>query len=229
MSLGKSWSRVKRFFQVQILGKENSKGDRKVMESVHALKSDYLMREGWLDSVRNGLPCDKKGNPLPWFTYPSIHFIENRLTSSFSVFEYGSGNSTLWFAKQVQQVVSLEHDLEWYDRMKPSFSAFDAITYHHEDLEAGNYAGRIKEFSSAFDIIIIDGRKRIECAKNSLQALKQDGIIIWDNSDRDAYQEGYQFLMDNGFKRLDFWGLGPINSYSWCTSVFYRSQNCFNI
>jgi tRNA A58 N-methylase Trm61 len=182
-----------------------------------------------MNSVRYGLPADKTGNPLPWFTYPSIHFIKNRLKTTHRVFEFGSGNSTLWFANQVQQVVSLEHDLEWYNRMKSSFLKFDKIKYHHEDLETGNYDTRIGEFSNAFDIIIIDGRKRIECAKNSIQALTSDGVIIWDNSDRDTYQEGYDFLINNGFKRLDFWGLGPINTYGWCTSIFYRPQNCFYI
>lgn len=229
MSLSKSLSRVKRFVQVQILRKENSKGDRKVMDNMLALKLTYLKQEGWVDSVRYGLPIDEKGKPLPWFTYPSIHFIKDKLMPKQRVFEYGSGNSTLWFASQVKSVVSLEHDLKWYDKMKPSFLHFDTISYHHEDLETGNYAGRIKEFSNEFDIIVIDGRQRIECARNSIVALKSDGIIIWDNSDRDSYQEGYDFLTDSGFKRLDFWGLGPINSYAWCTSIFYRSDNCFRI
>lgn len=64
---------------------------------------------------------------------------------------------------------------------------------------------------------------------NSIKTLKDDGVIIWDNSDRVNYQEGYDFLLANGFKRLDFWGIGPVNSYSWCTSIFYRKENCLKI
>ena len=48
-------------------------------------------------------------------------------------------------------------------------------------------------------------------------------------TDRVIYQEGYEFLLTNGFKRLDFWGMGPINPYSWCTSIFYRKENCLEI
>ncbi|MEM7086980.1 MAG: FkbM family methyltransferase [Bacteroidota bacterium] len=229
MSFSKNLSRVKRYFQVQVLGKENSKGDKKVLDSVLTLKLDYLKKEGWMDSVRYGLPVDEAGNPLPWFTYSSIHFIEGNIKASHNVFEFGSGNSTQWFANRVKDVVSLEHDLKWYEKMKDPFSKYANISYHHKPLDTGTYETHINHFKDTFDIIIIDGRKRIECAKNSLSALKQDGIIIWDNSDRDVYDEGYQFLVNNGFKRLDFWGLGPINSYSWCTSVFYRPLNCFNI
>jgi hypothetical protein len=76
---------------------------------------------------------------------------------------------------------------------------------------------------------VIDGRDRVNCTKASLGALKPDGSIVFDNSDRSDYESGYSFLQANEFRRLDFWGMGPINSYGWCTSVFYRTQNCFGI
>jgi hypothetical protein len=80
-----------------------------------------------------------------------------------------------------------------------------------------------------FDIIVIDGRDRVNCAKNSLGALKEDGVIIWDNSERSKYAEGYAFLKDNGFKRIEFTGIGPVNSFAWSTTVFYRNKNCLAI
>jgi hypothetical protein len=46
MSFNKSLSRVKRFFQVQILGKETSKGDKKLLDSFRDLKLFYLKNEG---------------------------------------------------------------------------------------------------------------------------------------------------------------------------------------
>jgi hypothetical protein len=84
-------------------------------------------------------------------------------------------------------------------------------------------------YTNAFDAIVIDGRDRVNCCKNSLGALKAAGVIIWDNSERPDYQEGYDFLINNGFKRIDFGGIGPINPDAWCTSVFYRSNNCLGI
>ena len=36
-----------------------------------------------------------------------------------SVFEYGSGYSTIWFAERTGTVVSCETKQEWYDRIRP--------------------------------------------------------------------------------------------------------------
>ena len=78
-------------------------------------------------------------------------------------------------------------------------------------------------------MIVIDGRERVCCTLNSLRALKEEGVIIWDNSDRPQYSEAYEFLVSKGFNRIDFYGMGPISAHSWCTSVFYKDKNCLNI
>jgi hypothetical protein len=44
--------------------------------------------------------------------------------------------------------------------------------------------------------------------------------VVFDNADRDV--KGYEALEADGFARIDFRGLGPINSYEWCTSIFVR-------
>jgi hypothetical protein len=96
-------------------------------------------------------------------------------------------------------------------------------------LNSGEYQNEILNYNKVFDIIIIDGRERVQCSMNSLNALKENGVIIWDNSDRLKYAKGYNFLLSNGFKRIDFSGLGPINPHAWCTSIFYRVGNCLDI
>ncbi len=189
--------------------------------------NDYLKQEGWLHSATKDMPIDKEENEIPWFTYSSIRFIESRLKKDHDIFEFGSGNSTLWFSNRCAQVISVEHDEEWYQLVKEKLTSKPNTKYLYKDLESGDYSNTILEYNNQFDIIIIDGRDRIKCAKNALGALKENGIIIWDNSDRDIYQEGYDFLTNNGFKRVDFMGTGPINSYAWGTSIFYRNENCF--
>jgi tRNA A58 N-methylase Trm61 len=112
--------------------------------------------------------------------------------------------------------------------MKPKLP--DNVRYRHFNLTStGNYSKSILKFNKEFDVIVIDGRKRVNCARSCLSALNETGVIIWDNSDREQYLEGYNFLSDNGFKRLDFAGLGPINHFGSCTSIFYRTENCFDI
>lgn len=61
------------------------------------------------------MPVDKFNNPLPWFTYSAISFIEKKLLKSFNVFECGAGNSTKWFAKRVNSIISVEHDRKFFN------------------------------------------------------------------------------------------------------------------
>lgn len=191
-------------------------------------RTNYLKKIGWFRSFNQRLPIDNQGVTLPWYTYGAIDFIGGRVKPDMSVFEYGSGNSTAWWASHVTRVVSCEHDRQWYDKLEPCLPKNVEYLYY-EFKPAGDYSGAILHYDHEFDVIVIDGKDRVICAKNSLVALKGTGIILWDNSDRDQYKDGYDWLMENGFKRLDFSGIGPINAFGWCTSVFYRSVNCFGI
>lgn len=191
-------------------------------------RANYLRERGWFDSVRLSMPVDRRGRPVPWYAYAAADFLAERVHEEMRVFEYGSGNSTLWWANRVATVVSCEHDQQWFLNMKPRLPA--NVTYMHVDLEpAGNYSTVIRQYAKAFDIIVIDGRERAACAMNSLGALNDTGVIIWDDSRRDRYRNGCEFLIGQGFRRLDFTGFGPINAYGMCTSVFYRKNNCLDI
>lgn len=198
---------------------------RKLMQC-WSLRS-HLEDIGWFRSTQEGLPVDCEGNYLPWFTYPAISFLTECIREKMQVFEYGSGNSTFWWSQRVSSVVSYEHDLEWYQSLKERIP--HNVEYHYCPLEHGQYCKAIREYNKSFDIVIIDGRDRVDCAKNSLYALRDDGVIIWDNSERTRYREGLIYLKQNGFRCLDFEGHGPINVKQWRTSVLYRRNNCFDI
>jgi len=201
----------------------------KLIIELYYLEQKYLDPSGWSLSAIDKLPIDNNGEELPWFTYGAIHFLTPRLSSDHTVFEYGSGNSSMWLSKKVKEIISVEHDRNWYTQMKDKFEQQLNMKYLFKDLEPGDYHDQILKYDKEFDIIIIDGRNRVKCCLNSLAALKDGGVIIWDNSDRERYNEGYSFLISNGFRKLDFWGMGPINSYAWCTSIFYKDNNCLKI
>lgn len=199
------------------------------LDSLYCLrKSGYLKKVGWFRSYKEQLPVDISGNPIPWMTYPSINFLEKRINKGMTVFEYGCGNSTLWWANRVKQVFSYEHNKQWYDKMK--FKIPSNVELYHIDLQyGGEYSRKVSEYVGRFDIVIIDGRDRINCAKNCLSSLKKEGVIIWDNSDKQCYEEGFNYLLQNHYKRIDFEGMGPVNSYPWSTSIFYKNENCLGI
>lgn len=55
---------------------------------------------------------------LPWYSYPMIAFLSDRVRPQMRVFEYGSGYSTLWWSERVAQVTSCKHDQDWYDLLR---------------------------------------------------------------------------------------------------------------
>jgi len=192
------------------------------------LHRGFVSDVGWSRSAMEGLPVDKDGNPLPWYTYSCIHFLQARLSQEMSVFEYGCGYSTLWWAARVSRVVSCEQDRGWYTKVK-KVTPPNVHLYHIAMLPGGEYCRFICNFTDEFDIVVIDGRDRVNCAKNCLSALRLNGVIIWDNADRPRYREGYDYLLRHGYNYLDFWGMGPINPYAWTTRIFYKDDNCLAI
>ena len=196
--------------------------------AVRLLRNGYLNTTGWLKSVNRGESVDAQNEPIPWMTYPAIFFLERRLNESMRVFEYGAGNSTLWWANRVAAVESCEHDSVWAERIRQKVPS--NVTLRVVKLDPpGEYANAILSSGGQFDIVVNDGRDRINCARASLNALTGNGVIIWDNSDRDEYSAGYDFLLGQGFRQVDFYGLGPINAMAWQTSIFYRSKNCLGL
>jgi hypothetical protein len=195
----------------------------------YALRRDgYLSQLGWFESWRQKVPVDRTGAPLPWITYPCIAFLERRVRPDMAVFEYGCGNSTLWWARRVRRVVSCEHDPTWCERVRQSLPHNTEL--HWRDLSRpGWYAGMIDHYAGEFDIVFVDGRDRVNCIKHSVAALRAGGVVILDNSDLAEYQEGVRFLLQHDFRQLEFGGMGPVTIHAFCTSIFYRTGNCLGI
>lgn len=185
-----------------------------------------LDSSGWFESLARGFPCDQQGNPLPWLCYPAISLLSQRIRPGFRVFEFGSGYSTLWWASRVEQVISCEHDEAWARIV--SAKAPGNVRVISAPLDDG-YPLAAAATGLSFHVVIVDGRKRVRCAANSVQCLTQDGVIVWDDSERGWYQDGLSALASQGFKRLDLAGFSPLVGQSKQTSVFYRPDNCLGI
>jgi len=186
----------------------------------------YLQQVGWDVSRENRLSVDAHNNPVPWITYPAFEFLRRNMDKIHSVFEYGAGYSTLWWANAGKFVRFVEHDERWFCdivRQCPA-NASGAVLPLGPD-----YVNFPNTLDHKFDLVVIDGRLRVECAQVCLGLLTEHGVVLWDNTERPNYAAGMEFLAQQGLRRVDFWGMGPINSQAWCTSLLYGEYNLFGL
>jgi hypothetical protein len=179
---------------------------------------NHLFSSGWLNSLVQGRPVNVLSKPIPWITYAAIDFLDSIAKPDWNVFEWGSGNSTLWWSGKVKSVLAAESDKGWHAEISQRMPTNAGIVY------GGTVQEYLDVFNNApvdkFDAIVIDGEFRAACAKIACNKLAPGGIIVFDNSDMSELDEGLQFLTDKGLLRLDFWGLTPGTLYKNCTSVF---------
>lgn len=193
------------------------------------LRKAYLKRTGWVRSGWANAPVDAHGGPLPWYTYPCIAFLEGRVRPEMRVFEYGSGQSTRWWAARVQHVDSVEDDKTWFERVSTDIPGNVDLRFASSDGDA--YERSALDRGKRFDVVVIDGSHRDECAHATLEVIDDRGVVIWDNTQKPGvFSEGLGTLEAAGFRRVDFFGIGPLNMDPWCTTVLYRpGANCFNL
>jgi hypothetical protein len=93
--------------------------------------------------------------------------------------------------------------------------------------EFANYSAKVTEFPKGFfDVIVVDGMARSLCLYAAAEYVAEGGVIMLDNSDRWQYNDLQDYLVRRaGFKRIDFQGLGPLNTFGWITSIFFRSHD----
>jgi hypothetical protein len=125
-------------------------------------------------------------------------------------------------------VKAVENDKKWVDLLIPQLPSNAKVVFKELN-EEKLYQNEIKTENKRYDIVVVDGRKRNDCAMLAINYLTEKGIIILDNSERKDYQPTKDFLKNQGFKRLDFWGIPPIVATNNCTSVFYKEGNCLEI
>lgn len=185
----------------------------------------FSWRSGHFRSSFRRAAVSRSGDPLPWYTYPCIDFLKYRSFKGRTVLEFGSGQSTLWWAERAERVVAMEGDVLWYDKVRasvPTNTEVNLVTM--DDASACvDAVDRILASRAAeeFDVVIIDGLWRNELVEVAVRVVADDGIIICDDA------EGYSFFeafKDRDFERVDFFGFAPGSVLPHCTSIFSRPR-----
>ena len=180
----------------------------------------------WLSALSKDRSLDLEGLPMPSYSVAAMHFLEERLKKDLQVFEFGSGFSSLFYARKCKSVIAIEHDQEWFNEIKSHNTS--NLSIFLKDLE-NEYDKSILGFEQNFDLIIVDGRNRNKCIYNSISKLTQSGVIILDDSHREKYEPGKKFLTGQGFKCLKMFSHASSKMTFTETSFFYRSGNCLDI
>jgi SAM-dependent methyltransferase len=143
---------------------------------------------------RSSLMVWQRRNPqAPWLTRTAIDFIGEWLGQTDTVFEWGSGRSTAWFAKHAGRVVSVEHDPVWYELVAEQLKSGGPATVERhlaktseavKDEASQEYVDIIDVLpDKTVDLILVDGLHRDECAVRAVGKLRPGGLLVLDNAD----------------------------------------------
>ncbi len=172
-------------------------------------------------TVTEQTPVLTDGTPIPWMTYPAVSYLNQLDVSQKQVFEYGCGNSTRYWSQRCRKIVSVEHDADWFARMKGANLAHAEI-FHAEGRAYVEMVAR----DAPHDIIVIDGRWRFDCAVHCTEYLAPGGLVMLDNSER--YPAATEFLRKKGLIQVDMIGHGPMTRFISCTSLFLKRDFAFS-
>ncbi|MGH3205249.1 MAG: O-methyltransferase [Streptosporangiaceae bacterium] len=127
----------------------------------------------------------------PWLTPAAIALLCSLLRPADRGAEFGSGRSTLWFARRVAALTSVEHNKRWHEAVSARLEAqgLGNVDYilapEDQPAERGDdsaYARVAAAFPDAsLDFALIDGHYRDYSAKFILPKIKPGGMLIIDN------------------------------------------------
>jgi|SRR5208282_1512733 len=192
-----------------------------------ALHPAYIPRFVVHNVVNGKSPLDLE---IPWFAYAAIDFLEGFLRPTMKVCEYGSGGSTLFFARRTSSVFSIEDNPTWHELVK---NRLEQKAYRNAQLklcpfdfknpagfEQSEYLNAMPE--EKFDVIVVDGSEewtqvRPTCFRKAESRVNPGGIIVVDDSWR--YPELRSSNRAPNYK--SFRSVGPSRPGVTSTDVFF--------
>lgn len=171
----------------------------------------------------------KENKHYPWLTYPSIEFLRNKDLNDKSVLEFGSGSSTIFFLDKGCKIKTFESELHWFNQIPKSskIEKINTLVREPQDLK--------KNINSdeKFDLILIDGHERLVILEYVIvnKLLKDEGLIIFDNSEGYSLSETLKDSKYSDLHKVDFYGFSPGGSIDkHCTSIIFKNKSfIFNI
>ncbi|MHC1740931.1 MAG: hypothetical protein AB9897_07460 [Anaerolineaceae bacterium] len=128
---------------------------------------------------------------IPWLTPESVNFLETYLRPTDKGLEYGSGGSTIWLARRVRELTSVEHNLKWYSTINEKLQRIETnnVSFHYFPKVMDDPSGKNSDYvqvvktipAASLNFVLIDGIYRAQCVLQSIPLLVPGGILVIDN------------------------------------------------
>lgn len=134
----------------------------------------------------------------PWWNSRAIRYARRQLREGDMVLEWGSGSSTVWLTSLGARVTAIEAEAEWAEKVNARCPGTPVRFIPGEDTgelrsepelrDRGQhffdrYVSAIDEFpDDMFDMIIVDGICRAECARRAARKVRPGGLVVVDDT-----------------------------------------------
>lgn len=194
--------------------------------------ANFLYLPAWIGSLL--FPKVPLTAHVPNWPYTATHYLALRLRPKAVVFEYGGGGSTLWLARRVKSLTTVEHHPDWFTRIdqeltrsgtkncvlllrapRMSAPASNGTAGERADYRSSLEEGTFEDYVKAiepfpdghFDVVLVDGRCRPACLLHAARKVLPGGLLVLDDSHRERYQGAMASL--RSWARKDFCGIKP--------------------
>lgn len=190
--------------------------------TISAITKIFNEGYGFNKSIEKSLPIDADEQPIPLYTYPAIEYLKSLDFSNKKIFEFGSGHSTLFWLNKGACITSVENSKKWFEQL--SQKTQDQQNFQIIFAKKDDYINSILNSDTRYDVIIIDANEnRFQCTQNAIKKIKDDGIIIIDNSD--WFENSTKLIRDQlDFIQSDFYGFRPSKQNTSVTSIFFSRK-----
>ena len=148
---------------------------------------------GHLRSSFTRTSVTKTGDPIPWYSLPTVNFLTQRDFSKARVLEFGGGYSTMWWSKAAEHVTTFEEDSRWIN----TFMSRVGANVEAHSLPSGlkgkelrvAISEKLNNTRALFDIVIVDAMHRETLTEMAFELVSEDGMVMVDNSEGyDTYE-----------------------------------------
>lgn len=122
----------------------------------------------------------------PWLTREAITILNEYLKPNMVCAEFGTGSSTIWFAKRVAKLYSVENDIVYAEKVKKILP--NNVDYRVKTDFTQYIFALLDVPNESLDMVLIDGMEpRALCAAINLGKVKPGALFVVDNMDRGPY------------------------------------------